>query len=151
MAISTSFADVQKAFNPRYWDSIDEFEQYYLRRIQETMSDRNFYTDRNGEEKQIDRIDHFPELKEYEVWSEGYAIQGDSSGASLLGKAYARNFAQACNIVMCKRELEQIQKDSAPDNKEYVSLGTWDYDPFKLKVWGCSLYWSKYLASRTFG
>ncbi len=93
MAITTSFTGIQKEFNPQYWKSIDDFEEYYLRRIQETMADRNYYTDRNGVERQIDFINHFPELKEYEVWCEGYAATGESSDATLIGKAFARNFA----------------------------------------------------------
>lgn len=60
MAITTSFTGIQKEFNPQYWKSIDDFEEYYLRRIQETMADRNYYTDRNGVERQIDFINHFP-------------------------------------------------------------------------------------------
>ena len=96
MAITTNFQIIQKEFNPQYWKSIDEFEEYYLRRIQETMADRNYYTDRNGFERRIDFINHHPELKEYEVWCEGYAATGESAGASLVGKAMARNFAQAC-------------------------------------------------------
>jgi len=122
MAITTSFQDVKDKFNPNYWKSIDEFEEYFLRRIQETMSDRNYYTDRSGVQKQIDFINHHPELKEYEVWSEGYATTGQSSGATLLGKVFARNFAQACDIVMCKNHLSWIEKVNNPDYKEYCLL-----------------------------
>lgn len=151
MAISTNFNQIKEKFNPRYFDSIDEFEEYYLRRIQETMSDRNYYTDRNGIERQIDFINHFPELKEYEVWMEGYAATGESSNATLLGKVFARNFAQACDIVMCKTHLEWIEEVNNPNYKEYCPPRTWDYSPHELSVWGCRLYWSEKLARKTFG
>lgn len=151
MAISTSFQEVKQKFNPRYWKSIDDFEEYFLRRIQETQADRNYYTDRNGVEKQIDHINHFPELKEYEVWSEGFAATGQSASATLLGKAFARNFAQACDIVMCKNHLKRIEEVNSPDYQGYCPPNTWDYDPRKLSDWGCELFWSKELAAKTFG
>lgn len=151
MAIITSFKDVEAKFTPQYWTSIDEFEEYYLRRIQETMADRNYYTDRNGVERQIDFIDHHPELKEYEVWSEGYRATGESANASLYGKTLARNFAQACDIIMCKQHLEWIEKVNHPSYKEYNPPSKWCYDPQRLTDWACALYWSKELAKKSFG
>jgi len=151
MAITTSFTGIQKKFNPQYWKSIDDFEEYYLRRIQETMADRNYYTDRNGVERQIDFINHFPELKEYEVWSEGFAATGQSLDAILIGKAFARNFTQACDIVMCQNHLKWIEKVNSPDYKEYCPPSKWSYDPNRLSDWGCRLYWSEGLARKSFG
>jgi hypothetical protein len=152
MAITTSFeADVKYKFNPQYWDSIDEFEDYVLRRIQETMADRNYYTDRNGIERQIDFINHHPELHEYEVWMEGYAATGERSDATLLGKTFARNFAQACDIIMCKSHLEDISECNNPNYTQYCPPRKWDYDTNKLSVWGCGLYWSEKLARKSFG
>lgn len=151
MAITTNFTGIQKEFNPNRWRSIDDFEEHYLRNIQETMADRNYYTDRYGIERQVDHINHFPELKEYEVWCEGYAATGESSGANLLGKAFARNFAQACDIVMCKNHLEYIDKCNSPDYKGYCPPSKWDYDPSKLSYWACKLYWSEELARKSFG
>jgi hypothetical protein len=151
MAISTSFKDIEKKFNPHVWRSIDEYEEYFLRRIQETQADRNYYTDRHGKEVQIGFIDHHPQLKEYEVWIEGYAATGERSGATLLGKAMARNFAQACDIVMCQQRLEWITKVNDPSYAEYNPPNRWSYDPHKLSDWGCDLFWSEELARKSFG
>lgn len=151
MAITTDFKIIQKEFNPQYWKSIDDFEEYYLRRIQETMADRNYYTDRYGIEIKIDSINHHPELKEYEVWCEGYVATGEGAGASLVGKTLARNFAQACDIVMCKNHLAWINKVNNPYYKGYCPPSKWSYDPNILSDWGCRLYWSKELASKSFG
>lgn len=151
MAIVTSFDEVKSKFSPSYWKNIDEFEEYYLRRISETMAHRNYYTDRDGVERQIDFIDHHPTLKEYEVWCEGYAATGERSGATLLGKVLARNFAQACDTIMCKQHLAYIEQDNLPDNKEYCPPRTWDYNPQRLTVWGCRLYWDEMLARKSFG
>lgn len=151
MAISTSFEDVKKGFNEKYWSSIDEYEQYYLRRIQETVADRNYYTDRNGVEVSIEHINHFPELKEYEVWGEGFAVTGQRSGAYLIGRAFARNFAQACDIVMCRERLLWIERVNDPGCAEYCPPSKWSYDPKNLSDWGCRLFWNKELASKSFG
>ena len=149
MAITTSFLEVQKKFNPKLWESIDDFEEYYLTRIQETTSDRNYYTDRNGIERHIDPVDNYPKLKEYEVWSEGYVATGENSGAELMGKAFARNFAQACDIVMCKNHLEWIENINSPGNKS-CRPSKWSYDPNRLSDFGRMLYWSEELARKAF-
>lgn len=81
----------------------------------------------------------------------GYAATGESSGAGLLGKAFARNFAQACDIVLCKDHLKHIDEVNSPEYKGYCPPRTWDYDPSNLSVWGRTLHWSKELASKSFG
>ncbi len=151
MAITTNFQSVREKFNPRYWDSIDEFEEYYLQDFAERIPDTNYYTDKSGTERVIPPINHFPELREYEVWMEGYAATGESEGASLVGKVKARNFAQACHILMCKQQLERIERENQPSHKGYSTPGRWDYDPSSLTYWGCRLYWSEDLAKKSFG
>ncbi len=151
MAITTNFNGIKEKFNPRYWNSIDEFEQYYLQDLAERLADTNYYTDRNGIEKAIPPVNHHPELKEYEVWMEGYAATGESASANLVGKVKARSFAQACHILMCKQHLEWMEKENNPNYKEYCTPGRWDYDPGRLSYWGCRLYWSEELAKKTFG
>lgn len=150
MAITTSFNDVKAKFNAANW-TIDEFEEYYLARISETMADTNYYTDKYGVERKIGFVDHHPELKNYEVWVSGYAATGESATASLLGKALARNFAQACDIVMCNNHLEWIKKVNDPEYKQYNPPSTWCYDPQRLTDWGRGLYWSEELARKFFG
>lgn len=151
MAISTKFEHVKEQFRPKYWRDIDEYEKFYLERLSETLADTNYYTDRAGVEREIQPINHHPGLKEYEVWSEGYAATGESGGATLHGKAFARNFAQACHIVMATEHLKWIEKVNAPSYKEYETGGRWDYDPSELSYWGCRLYWSEELARKSFG
>ena len=151
MAISTNYEEVKAKYNSRFWDSIDEFEEYYLRELSEKLADRNYYTDRNGVQREIDAINYHPKLKEYEVWMSGYAVTGESAGAHLVGKTKARNFAQACHILMCEQKLEYIKEQNNPDYKEYCTPGRWDYDPVKLSCWNCKLYWSEKLARKSFG
>ena len=144
MAITTNFQLLKEKFNPNYWESIDEFEEYYLQNLSEKLPDTNYYTDRTGVERTIKPIDHYPQLKEYEVWMEGYAATGESDSATLIGTARARNFAQACHIVMCNKYLSNYKL-------ERHAPGRWDYDPSKLSYWGCQLFWNEKLAKKTFG
>ncbi len=151
MAISTSFKDVLRTFNTTYWSSINEFEQFFLQDIAERQSDTNYYTDKAGVLRIIEPINHHPILKKYEVWVSGYAATGGSSGASLWGEAMARNFAQACHIVVCKSFLEHTGRINDPSYKQYTTPGRWDYDPSRLTYWGCRFYWNEELARKCFG
>lgn len=151
MAISTNYQSIKEEFNPRFWNSEDEFIEYYLLDLAERTDNTNYYTDKNGVERKIPPINHHPELKEYEIWMEGYVITGNQQDATLVGKVKARNFAQACHIIMCKKHLEFMEEENHPDNKKYAEPGRWDYDPRKLTYWGCRLYWSEKLARKSFG
>ena len=66
----------------------------------------------------------------YEIWSEGYIIQGGSSGAIFFGCEEADTFQEACD----KHFL---------DNKFYSSRG--------LTYWGCRLYDNESDARKSFG
>jgi len=150
MAISTTYDEIGKKFNPRMWDNVDEFVEFYLLRLSEKNADTNYYTDKNGEEQVIPPINHYPELKEYEVWMTGFAATGQSAKAHLLGKAKARNFAEACHKVVCEKYLENI-KETESDPKTQYGIGRWDYNGNELTYWGCELYWSEELARKSFG
>lgn len=151
MAITSTYEYMKTQFNPKYWGSIEEFEEYFLRRHSETSSDMNYYTNKEGIEVKIPRTDHYPNLQEYEVWMEGYAATGESSGATLIGKCMARNFAQACHYIMCKWKLDTIEKENSVGNTQYVNSDRWDYNPRELSLWACKLYWSEELARKSFG
>jgi hypothetical protein len=82
---------------------------------------------------------------------QGFAVTGQQCGATLIGKAKARNFAQACHIVMCKHFLNYNNKINKPNFKGHTQPGRWDYNPNDLSEWGCGLYWSEELARKSFG
>lgn len=149
MAVTITFQQIAYSC-PSNWD-IDEYEKYYLQRHGEVDSDRIYYTDRNGNKTEIDHIDHFPELKEYQVWSEGYSATGEHSGASLVGTAKARNFAHACDIVMCLHRLKWINEINNPDYTEYIGGHRWSYNPRELSDWACKLFWNETHARKSFG
>ena len=148
MAISTTFEEIEKKFNSKKWKSIKEFEKYYLRDLSERLSQINYYTDKEGVKRTIPPVDHYLKLKEYDVWAEGYTVTGYSQKASWIGKVKARNFAQACHILMCRRYLEEIEIKNRPTYGKFPESGRWDYDPDRLTYWGCKLFWSEELANK---
>ena len=75
-------------------------------------------------------------MKEYEVWSEGYACTGQSAPHEYIGKAKAHSFREAGRIVM-KEHL-------GDEYKEY-------YDPIRNTYWGCNLYPTEEQSAKTFG
>ena len=150
MGIEIKLENIEKEFDSRKWDSFEEFEEYYLQHFAE-RGEYIFYKDKNGVDHDIKPVNHHPELKEYEVWEEGYCATGGKSGAQLLGKVKARNFAQACHVIMCQRYLQHVEKENSPEKTGYVRAGRWDYDPSNLSSWGCRLFWSEKLARKSFG
>ena len=73
-------------------------------------------------------------MKTYEIWMEGFACTGASSGARLLGKMKGKSFKDAC----AKLALED------ENFKEY-------YDSNRQTFWGCRLFDNQIKAIRTFG
>jgi len=151
MAVTTDYNSLKQKFNPIYWNSVDEFIEYYLKDFSEKREDTNYFTDKYGVVQTIKPVNHHPELKEYEVWMSGFAATGQSAEAHLVGKAKARNFAQACHILMCREKLEWIEKENDPNYKEYATPGRWDYNPRDFTYWGCSLHWDEKIARKPFG
>lgn len=82
-----------------------------------------------GRYKQLElKLDLEP--REFEIWSEGYAMTGDHGGAHLMGKAIGRTFQEACD--------NYFKKDR-------------DYKSKRLTYWGCRLYNNEKDARKSFG
>ena len=67
---------------------------------------------------------------EFEIWSEGFNITGNSGKATLHGTIEAKNFKDSCNKFFKNAD---------------------SYDPEDLTYWGCRLYDNETDARRTFG
>jgi len=147
MAVSVTFSDIVERC-PDSWD-LERYEFFYLQYLRE-KGDFVYYTDVLNKEIKLEPINHMP-LKEYEVWSEGYRATGESGDATLHGKAKARNFGQACDIVFCKERLEWIEKVNDPSYVQYEDYSRWDYDSSAKSYWGCRLFWNEVDARRSFG
>lgn len=73
-------------------------------------------------------------MREFEIWSEGFAATGNQSGAILHGKQEAGSFPQACRRWFAGRN----------DGPAY-------FDPKRLTYWGCKLFDNETDARRSFG
>lgn len=123
-----------EAYYP-YWadvyKEIDDFEKYFLEEIAERITEKVVYT--KGDKTVIlEPADHYPSLKTYSIFEAGY-IQGDTTTEPIfLGSVKARNFAQACHILMCKKYLEAAELKNDTDQPEGSEPFYFRYDPIYL-------------------
>lgn len=121
--------------------SIEEYEKYFLFECSERLAGITIYYDRNGIINEIPSIDHFPELKNYEIWL-GSIVEGQQFKPKFLGHEVGRNFAQACHTFMCKKFLNDTEITNSMKDKNTIS-GRWNYDPKQLTYQGRKLHWSE--------
>ena len=80
-------------------------------------------------------------MKEFEVWTEGFAVTGQSSGAVFHGKVMAKSFDEAC-IKLLGSSLDK--DESKPDGYRRNSKGN-------MCVWACGCYDNEDEARAYFG
>lgn len=73
-------------------------------------------------------------LKQYDIWSEGFRTNGEASGAFFIGTSFGSNFKEACDNLAIKDA----------NFKRY-------YDDNKLTYWGCKLFDNEADARVNFG
>jgi hypothetical protein len=79
-------------------------------------------------------------MKEYEIWSEGFAATGESSDATFEGKEWGNTFEEA----VIKKLGYRLDKDSEnPDG--YRRFGG------KLCIWACRFFDNEKEARASFG
>ena len=74
-------------------------------------------------------------MKKYEVWMEGYSVQGNDAGAELISVVTADTFKEACTLAWT-------------DNDGNVKSS---FDPERLTFWGCRLFDNENEARKNFG
>ena len=73
-------------------------------------------------------------IKEFDVWSEGYQASGDSSRATYHGISEGRDFKDACiNLAEFDRNFSKY------------------FDPERITFWGCRLFDNEADARDSFG
>ena len=70
----------------------------------------------------------------YEIWSEGYRITGNSSGAWKMGEAEGGTFEEACQAFMKGYEYADVRYDSKHNT-----------------FWACRLFPTEEQARESFG
>ena len=76
-------------------------------------------------------------MKDFEIWCEGYAVNGDRGGASLLGIETANTWDEALQKYM-KKHPDEIYVREVNDVKIYTD-------------WGCRLFENESDARKSFG
>ena len=90
------------------------------------------------------------ELKPYDIWMEGYAITGNSSGAQKINEApiLAYSFDHAVQSYMAatpKHGIKRITPQRYADPTGYIDR------PTNWEIWGCALYDNEAQARKSFG
>lgn len=70
----------------------------------------------------------------FQIWAEGYRVNGDQSDATLFGEEDAPDFESAC-------------RSYADANPKWAD----HFDPARLTYWGCRLFDNEADARKTFG
>lgn len=73
-------------------------------------------------------------LREFEIWAEGFQATGQSGGATLMGKGVGVDFRSACH-------------DLARENREFSKY----FNSKTLSYWGCKLFSTEAAARKNFG
>jgi hypothetical protein len=87
-------------------------------------------------------------MKEWEIWSEGYAVSGNSSGAHFHGQFRAETFDEAVG----KLNEESVRKYGKPSAEKGTVLDGRTMKPFDdWRIWGCKLFDNEADARKSFG
>lgn len=73
--------------------------------------------------------------QEFRIWSEGFILTGNKSGAMFHGRQNAPSFVEACT------KFFAIKGHDLSNN----------YNPIRLTFWGCRLFDNETDARKTFG
>lgn len=77
-------------------------------------------------------------MKEFEIWMEGYAMNGQMSVASFIGKAKGETFNDACRNFKYEKG-EKLNLDKHYEHQKHLS------------IWGCRLFDNEADARKSFG
>ncbi|MEJ7831207.1 MAG: hypothetical protein WKF91_23580 [Segetibacter sp.] len=78
-------------------------------------------------------------MREYQIWSEGFAATGERGGATFHGKQMAETFDEACDLFFKGNSTY----DSLLDGRDMKTL--------IRAYWGCRLFDNEADARRSFG
>jgi hypothetical protein len=89
------------------------------------------------------------ELKEFDIWMQGYSATGEYSQAQYIGKFSGRNFQDACMRFFMAKELESRKNYDL--NDEYFDTARFDYNGHSNSYWSRKLFDNEVDARKMFG
>jgi len=96
------------------------------------------------------REKQYSELKEYEIWMEGYSATGEHGTAQMVAKIKARNFREACHIHFFTDFLNRTEKEMR-ENPQLSNKDELYYDPKELMFWCMRLFDNEADARKAYG
>lgn len=103
-------------------------------------------------------IEEQEELKEYEIWSEGYAATGERCPAHLYGKSKGKNFIEACQNFTYPKDIVRgfdgliIVNKGSKLNLDTNADGTLRKSRTgNPSIWACALFDNESDARKSFG
>ena len=103
---------------------------------------------------EFEEIEPFVFEKEYDIWTEGFAVTGNQSEASYIGKASGKTFNEACDNFRYPEDVlgydgKVIIKKGDPLGLDKNSDGKNRYD--RPSIWACRLWDNEADARKAFG
>lgn len=140
--VKLSFEQVQAYY--AYWtneySSVELFEEYFLMEVSERTLNDVEYTDAEGNVRIIKAVDHYPALRLYSVWEAAHIEDNVEHPPVYHGDVQARNFQQACHILMAEKYLDAAKLKNDVNEPEGLKCIQWPYDPLHLTYRGNKLY-----------
>lgn len=87
-------------------------------------------------------------MKRFDIWMEGYAATGQSSGAQRVGYGQGKNFDEAVKDYMANTPKHGIEENS---RKRYRSDEHYKKRDSNWNIWACDLYDNHADAAKAFG
>jgi len=88
------------------------------------------------------------EVREFEIWMEGYAATGEYDGAQMIGTGFGRTFDEAVTDYMSKNPESGIEMNG---RGRYVSELAYQNRRSNWNIWACNLFDNEIDARKGFG
>jgi hypothetical protein len=90
-------------------------------------------------------------MKEFEIWSEGYAATGERAGAHFHGKAMGETFEDACKNFREPNDIKDWEGKVIVPKGSPLNLDKNRDGSVKLSIWACRLFDNETDARKSFG
>ena len=90
----------------------------------------------------------FSNMKEFEIWVEGYAATGEYGTAQMIGKGFGETFDDAVRDYMSKNTNNGIEVN---DRDRYINEESYQKRRSNWNIWACSLFDNETDARKSFG
>ncbi len=87
-------------------------------------------------------------MKKFDIWMEGFAVTGQTQGASKIGEGLGNSFDDAVIDYMSKTPEHGIEENG---RSRYISDEAYKNRRSNWNIWACSLFDNEVDARKSFG